>query len=120
MNGRNSDGGNWSQIALKSTLENVEPAGRIKKVLYICRGDEKKECKEAPSLHTSFSTVISPTVDISPLNFLTFSFKPFPKLLHNFCILSISPNLLNWKQEHPSKKSIKIFSAKIVIKLKLW
>ena len=81
---------------------------------------KKRNAKKPPPSIPVFSTVISPTVDISPLNFLTFSFKPFPKLLHNFCILSISPNLLNWKQEHPSKKSIKIFSAKIVIKLKLW
>ena len=61
----------------------------------------------AKRLHTSFSTGTSTNVWICPQNFLTFSFKPFATLLLNFkATPSTGPKLLNWIQEHPSKKFI--------------
>ena len=41
-------------------------------------------------------------VEISPKNFLTFSFNPFVKLVKNFkAIPRAGPKLLNLKQDHP-------------------
>ena len=54
---------------------------------------------------TGFPLVTSTKVRISPQKFLTFSFKPFDRLLYSFkCIPSASPKLLNLNQDHPSKK----------------
>ena len=40
-----------------------------------------------------------------PQNFLAFSFNPFAKLVQNFKFVpSASLNLLNFNQDHPSKK----------------
>ena len=52
--------------------------------------------QKAPS--TSFPPVTSINVEISPKNFLTFSFNTFDRLS-----ASISPKLLNLNQDHPSK-----------------
>ena len=85
MNGKNSDGENWSQI-LKNALENTEVPCRIEKTSYVCRGDEKKVEKNVLSALTSFSTVTSPKVKTRPQNFLELSFRLFAKLLYNFKI----------------------------------
>ena len=62
-------------------------------------------CKKTPS--TSFSPVTSTNVRISPQNFLTFSFNPFPTLMYNFKTMScVSRKLLNLNQDHPSKKVV--------------
>ena len=54
---------------------------------------------------TSFSSVTSTNVGISPQNFLTFSFNPFDRLVWNFKFVpSTSPKLLNLNQDHPWKK----------------
>ena len=55
----------------------------------------------------SFSPVSSTKAEISPKNFLNFSFNLFKALVQNFkAIPSASLKLLNLKQEHPSKKFI--------------
>ena len=51
---------------------------------------------------TSFSSVTSANVGISPPNFLNFSFNSFATLV----LLSASPKLLNLNQDHPSKKAV--------------
>ena len=67
---------------------------------------------------TSFSPVTSTNLEISPQNFLTFSFNPFATLVQNFKFVpSVSPKLLNLNQDHPSKKSH--FSGQILIKSRL-
>ena len=86
MNRKNSDGENWSQIALKNALENNEVPCWIEKTSYVCRGDEKKVEKNALSVLTSFSTVTSPKVKTRPQNFLALSFRLFAKLQYNFKI----------------------------------
>ena len=54
---------------------------------------------------TSFSSVTSTNVGISPQNFLTFSFNPFDRLVWNFKFVpSASPKLLNLNQDHLWKK----------------
>ena len=59
--------------------------------------------KKAPC--TSFFPVISTKVRITPKIFLTFNFNPFATLMQNFTFVpSVSPNLLNLNQDHPSKK----------------
>ena len=59
--------------------------------------------KSAPP--TSFSTVTSANVGISPQNFLTFTFHPFATLVYNFKVIpNASPKLLNLNQDHASKK----------------
>ena len=55
-------------------------------------------CKTSPSPPTSFSPVPSTNVEISPQNFLTVIFNPFCHTVY------ASPKLLNFSQEHPSKK----------------
>ena len=56
---------------------------------------------------TSFSPVTFTNVEISPKNFLTFSFNPFATLVENFKVVpSASPRLLNLNQDHPSKKVV--------------
>ena len=55
---------------------------------------------------TSFSSVTSGNVGISPQNFLTFYLSTFATLVSNFKFLpSFNPKLLNLKQDHPSKKA---------------
>ena len=61
--------------------------------------------KSPPPSATSFSSVTSTNVRISPQNFLTFSFNPFDRLVQNFKFVpSAGPKLLNLNQDHPSKK----------------
>ena len=68
---------------------------------------------------TNFPRVTSTNVRTSPKNFLTFSFNPFATLVWNVkAISSASHKLLNFNQDHPSKKSG--FSGQILIKLRLW
>ena len=56
---------------------------------------------------TSFSSVTSANVRISPQNFLTFSFNPFALLAQNLqFVTSPSPKLLNLNQNQPSKKVV--------------
>ena len=56
---------------------------------------------------TSFSSVTSENVGISPQNFLTFSFNPFDTLMKFFKFLpSASPKLLNLNQDHLSKEVV--------------
>ena len=61
---------------------------------------------------TSFSPVTSANVDISPKNFLNFSFNPFATLVQNcyasasYFYTSASSNLLNLNQEHTSKELV--------------
>ena len=56
---------------------------------------------------TSFSPVTSANVGISSQNFLTFIFSPFDTLVQNFkFVTSASPKLLNFNQDHPSKKAV--------------
>ena len=56
---------------------------------------------------TSFSPVTSTNVGFGPQNFLTFSFKPFATLVQNFKFVpSAIPKLLNFNEDHPSKKAI--------------
>ena len=56
---------------------------------------------------TSFSSVTSANVRISPQNFLTFSFNPFALLAQKLqFVTSASPKLLNLNQNHPSKKVV--------------
>ena len=72
--------------------------------------------QKAPA--TSFSPVTSTNVGFSPQNFLNFNFNPFATLVENFKFVpSASPKLLNWNQDHPSKKNG--FSGQILIKLRL-
>ena len=48
--------------------------------------------------------VSSTHVEVSPKNFLTFSFNPFVTLVQNFkAITAAIPKLLNLKQDHPSR-----------------
>ena len=56
-------------------------------------------CKKFPPPPTSFSPVPSTNVEISPQNFLTLIFNPFCHTVY------ASPKLLNFSQEHPSKKN---------------
>ena len=61
--------------------------------------------KKAPP--TSFSPVTSTNVGISSKNFVTFIFSPFGTLVNNFKLLSsASPKLLNFIQDHSSKKAV--------------
>ena len=56
---------------------------------------------------TSFPPVTSTNVGFGPQNFLTFSFKPFATLVQNFKFVpSAIPKLLNFNEDHPSKKAI--------------
>ena len=56
---------------------------------------------------TSFSTVTSTKVGLSPQNILTFSFNAFATLVQNFKVIpSASPKLLNLNQGHSSKKVV--------------
>ena len=48
MNGKNSDGENWSKIALKNALKTTELPCRIQKISYLCKGNEKKDGKKCP------------------------------------------------------------------------
>ena len=73
---------------------------KILKLTLFRMGDKK-------GLPTSFSFLISTNVEISPKNFLTFSFNPFATLVQNFkAISSPSPKLLNLNQGNPSKKLV--------------
>ena len=57
--------------------------------LFRIRGGKK-------ALPTSFSSVTSTNVEITPQNFLTFSFNPFTTLVQNFKFVpSTSTKLLN-------------------------
>ena len=54
---------------------------------------------------TSFSPITSTNVRFSLQNLKNFSFSPFTTLVKNFKFLpSASPKLLNFNQDHPSKK----------------
>ena len=56
---------------------------------------------------TSFSSVTSANVGISPQNFLTFSFNPFATLVWNSeFVPNASPKLLNLNQDHLLKKAV--------------
>ena len=56
---------------------------------------------------TSFSSVTSANIRISPQNFLTFSFNLFATLIQNFKFVpSTSPKLLNLNQNHLKKNNI--------------
>ena len=67
---------------------------------------------------TSFSPVTSTNVGSGPQNFLTFGFNPFATLVQNFKFVpSTSPKLLNFNQDHPTKKND--ISGQILIKLRL-
>ena len=58
-----------------------------------------------PTLAKSFSPVTSTNVEISPKNFLIFSFSPFATQVLIFkAIPSASPKLLNLNQDQSSKK----------------
>ena len=60
--------------------------------------------RHSPSI---FSPVTSTNVGISPQNFLTSSYNPFAILEQNFKVISsASPKLLNFTQDHPSKKVV--------------
>ena len=51
---------------------------------------------------TSFSPVTSTNVELSPQNFLTFSFNTFATVVQNLKLVpSASPKLLNLNQDHP-------------------
>ena len=51
---------------------------------------------------TSFSSVTSSNVGVSPQNFLTFSFNPFATLvLHFKFVASATPKLLNFNHDTP-------------------
>ena len=65
---------------------------------------------------TSLSTVTSTNVKLSLQNFLTFSFNLFDRLVLNLKFVpSASPKLLNFNQDHLSKKAV--FLVKSLIKL---
>ena len=52
-----------------------------------------------------FSVISTKVRRITPKIFLTFNFNPFATLMQNFTFVpSVSPNLLNLNQDHPSKK----------------
>ena len=56
---------------------------------------------------TSVTPITSTNVEFGPQNFLTFSFDPFVTIVQNLKFLpSASPKLLNFNQDHPSKKAI--------------
>ena len=56
---------------------------------------------------TSFSFVTSTNVGFSPKNILAFSFNPFATLVYNFKFLpSVNPKLMNFNQDHSSKKAV--------------
>ena len=60
------------------------------RVLTIFRIGEGGGGQKGPPI--SFSSVTSANVEISPRNCLTFSFKPFARLVYNFkSVLSASP-----------------------------
>ena len=64
------------------------------------------EGQKAPIL-TSSPPVTSTDVGVSHQNFLTFSFNPFATLVRNFkAIPSASSKLLNFHQNHPSKRVV--------------
>ena len=66
---------------------------------------QDRGAKNAPT--TSFPPVTSTTVEISPQNFLTFSFNPFATLDQNFKgIRTISPKLLILNQDQSFKKAL--------------
>ena len=68
---------------------------------------DREGAKKPPPSPTSFSSVTSANVWISPLNFLTFSFNPFATLMQNFKFVpSASPKLLNLNKDHPLKKEV--------------
>ena len=53
------------------------------------------------------SPVTSSNLAISPQNFLAFSLHPFATLVQSFkATSSASPKLMNWNQEHSSKKLV--------------
>ena len=65
---------------------------------------QDRGAKNAPT--TSFSPVTSATVEISPQNFLTFSFNPFATLDQNFKVIrTTSPKLLILNQDQSFKKA---------------
>ena len=71
--------------------------GFVPLTLFRIRGDGGKRTP------TSFSTVTSTNVGISPQNFLNFSFHAFATLVLNFKFApSASLKLLNLNQNHPS------------------
>ena len=56
---------------------------------------------------TSLSPITSTNVEFGPQNLMTFSFNPFVTIVQNLKFLpSASPKLLNFNQDHPSKKAI--------------
>ena len=59
--------------------------------------------KGAKKRPTSFSSVTSASVWISPQIFLIFVFNPFA---HTGIEFQVSPKLPNLKQTHPSKKAV--------------
>ena len=62
---------------------------------------------QKPPLPASFSPVTSTNVEVSSQNFLNFSYNPFATHTENFkAIPSASPKLLNFNQDHPSKKVV--------------
>ena len=67
-----------------------------------------KGIKKSPPCHTTFSSVTSKNVRVSP-HFLFFSFNPFVTLLQNFkATPSVSPKLLNLNQDHSYKIEVMI------------
>ena len=60
----------------------------------------------------SFSPVTSTNVGFGPQNVLTFSFNLFATLVQNFkFVSSASPKLLNFNQNHLSKKAIYLIKS---------
>ena len=63
--------------------------------------------EQRKGLPTSFSPVTSTNVEIGPQNFLIFIFNLFATLVQNFKFVpSANRKLLNFNQDHPSKKVI--------------
>ena len=61
----------------------------------------------------SFSSITSAKLEIKPKSCLIFSFNPFPTLSLSFKFIpSASPKLLNFNQDHTSKK--RIFLKRII------
>ena len=79
----------------------------------LCLNPIQSEGGEKPKKHpTNFSPVTSTNVGISPQNFLTFSYNPFATIMLNFkAITSASPELLNFNQDHPSKKVLSLVKS---------
>ena len=82
-----------------------------------CWNLPKKSTTEQNNGRTSFSHVTSAKVGISPQKFLTISLNSFYTLVYSFKAIP-SPKLLNFNQEHLSKKIG--FSGQNLIKLRLW